>query len=467
MVDVRVRTAEGSDGVLQEAAVEELRSNLAGELLTAEHEAYESARNVWNGNIDRRPALIARCTGVADVIDAVNFARANDLLVAVRGGAHSAAGHGTCDGGLLIDLRSMRSVRVDPAARTAHAQGGATWGEFDRETQAFGLATTGGVVSNTGIGGLTLGGGLGWLMGKHGFTVDNLLSADVVTADGRFLRASANENEDLFWGLRGGGGNFGIVTSFEFQLHPVGPMVLGGMVVHPLAKAKEVLNFYREYSSSIPDEAESYAALTISPDGDPIVVILLGYNGPLQQGERVLDPARTFGPPIADLVQPMPYVVRQTLMDEDMGTHGVQRYWKSGVTTVLSDELIDAAIEGAGTLPSPLSAMALYRVHGAPTREACDKTAFSLRNQLWDVNVVSQWLDPADSDRQTRWTREVWSRLEPLTTGGVYVNHIAGDDGAERVRAAYGPNYDRLVALKNKYDPTNLFRVNANIKPTL
>ena len=465
MVDLKVATLDGAEATLSESVIEEFRGRFGGPLIQPGDEAYEQARNVWNGNIDKRPALIARCLGVADVIDAVNFARDNNLLVALRGGAHNAAGHGTCDGGIVIDMSAMKAVHVDPAKKTVRAQPGATWADFDRETLAFGLATTGGVVSNTGIAGLTLGGGLGWLMGKHGLTVDNLVSADVVTAVGGFLKADESENEDIFWALRGGGGNFGVVTSFEYRLHDVEPLVLGGMVLHPLDRAKEVLEFYREFSSNIPDEAEAFTAVLTSPEGDPVIAMLLGYNGPIDEGERILRPAREFGPPIADLVQPMPYGVRQTLMDEGLIAHGVQRYWKSAFTDTLSDELIDAVIEGAKSFVSPMSIIAMFRIHGAATRVETDATAFGLRQAQWDVNIISQWTDPDDNEEQIAWTRQFWATMEPHISGSTYVNHIAADDKPERVRASYGPNYDRLAALKKKYDPTNMFRLNPNIRP--
>jgi FAD/FMN-containing dehydrogenase len=465
MVDLRVRTITGADGVLEEETVGAFKSSLRGALIREGDDGYEQARMVWNGNIDRRPALIARCAGVADVIDAVNFARANSLLVAIRGGAHSAAGYGTCDGGIVIDLSGMRGIQVDPENRTAQAQAGVLWGDLDRDAGAFGLATTGGLISNTGIAGLTLGGGLGWLMGKHGLTIDNLLSVDVVTADGRFLKASESENADLFWGLRGGGGNFGVVTSFEYRLHPVGPLVLGGMVLHPLDKAKEVLRFYREFSSNIPDEAESYAALVTSPEGDPAVALILGYNGPIDEGERVLEPARKFGEPIADLVQPMPHSVRNTLMDEPLAIHGIERYWKSGFTDTISDELIDVAVDAASNFDSPLTQIVFFLIHGAATRVPSSETAFGLRGQKWDVNVLSQWTEAGESEHHTAWTRQVWGKFEPLISGAAYVNHIAGDDKPEKVRASYGENYEKLVALKDKYDPANMFSLNANIMP--
>ncbi len=452
---------------LDEARFDSLKASLRGNVLRPGDDSYDQARKVWNGNIDRRPALIARCTGVADVISAVNFARDNSLLVAVRGGGHNAAGHATCDGGIVIDLTPMKGIRVDPTTRTAHVQGGVTWAELDRETQAFGLATTGGTVSNTGIAGLTLGGGEGWLMGKYGLSCDNLLAADVVTADGQFLRASAEENPDLYWGLRGGGGNFGVVTSVEFRLHSVGPLVLGGMVLHPLARAKEVLRFYREFASGLPDAAEVFPVLLTAPDGAPMAALLLGYNGPIEEGERVFAPARQFGPPVADLVQPMPYLARQTMLDAGFATHGVQRYWKSGFARGMSDELIEVVVDGAAEFPTPMSAIAFFHMHGAAARVPSDATAFALRENQLDANVVAQWLDPAESELPIAWVRQVWARLEPLTTGTSYTNHLAGDDRPEKVRASYGTNYEKLVALKNKYDPTNLFRLNPNIRPSL
>jgi FAD/FMN-containing dehydrogenase len=400
-------------------------------------------------------------------MQAVNFARTHHLLVAVRGGGHNAAGHGTCEGGIVIDLTPLKGIRVDPRSRTVHAQGGVTWAEFDRETQAFGLATPGGNVSNTGIAGLTLGGGVGSLSGQYGLSCDNLLSADVITADARFLKASAEENQDLFWALRGGGGNFGIVTSFEFQLHPVGPMVLGGLVMHPMARAKEMLEFYREFCTGLPDQAFALAALLTSPDGVPMAAMLLSHNGPLEEGERVLGPARKFGPPVADLVQPLPYAARQTILDTGFAAHGVQRYWKSGFDNKLSGELIEVLVEGAASFPSVMSSIACYPVHGAAIRVAPDATAYALREALWDVNAVAQWLDPAESERHIAWARKLWARIEPLTTGTAYPNHMAGDERPERVRASYGKNYERLSALKNKYDPTNFFRLNPNIKPTV
>ena len=464
MTSIRTDDLEGKRYTPSGNELAQLRRSFRGALIDMEHADYEAARRVWNGNIDRRPALVARCTGAGDVQCAVNFARDRDLRISVRGGGHSAPGYGTNDGGLVIDLSPMKTIHVDPETRTAYAEGGVLWRELDRETQAFGLATTGGTVSNTGIAGLTLGGGLGWLMGKHGLTVDNLISADVVTADGTFRRASATENPDLFWALRGGGGNFGVVTSFEYRLHPVAE-VLGGLVLYPLDQAQAVLRFYREFCRTLPDEAEAYAALLTAPQGMPVVALLLGYNGPISEGEEVLAPARRFGTPLADLVGPVPYVARQTMLDAPNAEHGLHRYWRAAFADQLSDELIDVLAQGAATFTSPLSALILFHVHGAATRPSPTETAFAARRQQWDLDAIGQWADPASSDEHIRWVRALWSRLEPHMLGKVYTNHAAAEDRPETIRASYGENYARLQQIKSVYDPTNLFRMNANIAP--
>jgi FAD/FMN-containing dehydrogenase len=461
---VTATTLEGSRTNLNDADVESLRNGLRGELVIAGDAGFDQARRVWNGNVDRRPALIVRCAGVADVQHAVNFARSLGLLVSVRGGGHSAPGYGTNDGGLVIDLSPMKGIRVDPEARTAHAQGGALWRDLDHETQAFGLATTGGTVSNTGIGGLTLGGGLGWLMGRHGLSIDNLISADVVTANGQFLRASDKDNPDLFWALRGGGGNFGVVTSLEYRLHPV-TQVLGGLVIYPLDQARDVLRFYRDFSATLPDEAEAYAALLTAPEGMPVAALILGYNGPLSEGEKVLAPARRFGKPAADVVGPMPYAARQRLLDEPNATHGLQRYWRSAFTERISDGLIDLMVQAASSFSSPLSALLLFNMHGAATRVSPTATAFAARRAQWDFDAIGQWTDAGQSATHIAWVRNLWTKLELHLQGSAYVNHLAADDRPEKVRASFGENYGRLRALKAKYDPKNLFRVNANIAP--
>jgi FAD/FMN-containing dehydrogenase len=461
---ISATTLEGSRTNVNDADIASLRSNVRGELVVAGDARYDEARRVWNGNVDRRPGLIVRCTGAADVQQAVNFARSLGLLVSIRGGGHSAPGYGTNEGGLVIDLSPMKGIRVDPDARTVSAQGGVLWRELDHETQAYGLATTGGTVSNTGITGLTLGGGLGWLMGKHGLTVDNLISADLVTADGEFRKASAKDNPDLFWALRGGGGNFGVVTSFEYRLHPV-TQVLGGMVIYPLDQARDVLRFYRDFCGTLPDEAEAYAALLTAPQGMPVAALILGYNGPIAEGEKVLAPARRFGKPIADVVAPMPYAARQRMLDEPNATHGLQRYWRSAFTEQISDGLIDVMVEGASSFSSPLSALLFFHMHGAATRVSPLATAFAPRRTQWDFDAIGQWADAGQSATHTGWVRALWTKLEPHLKGSAYVNHLAADDRPEKVRASYGDNYARLRALKATYDPKNLFRVNANIAP--
>src|SRR5262249_24990881 len=355
MANVAAATADGTGINLGTADVDGLRSALRGELIGSDHAGYEAARRVWNGNVDRRPALIVRATGAADVQQAVNFARTHRLALALRGGGHSAPGYGTNDGGVVIDLSAMKGIRVDSEARTVRAEGGVLWRELDHETQAFGLATTGGTVSNTGIAGLTLGGGLGWLMGKHGLTVDNLGEAEVVTADGQLRGASVKENADLFWALRGGGGNFGIVTSFEYRLYPV-TQVLGGLVLYPLDQARDLLRFYRDFCGTLPDEAEAYCGLLTSAQGVPVAALVAGYNGPVEEGGKVLAPAREFGRPVADLVGPMPYRARQCMLDEPNATHGLQRYWRSAFTEQISDDLIGTLADAAASFSSPLSA---------------------------------------------------------------------------------------------------------------
>ncbi len=443
--------------------VDEFKAGLRGQLLRPGEDTYDEARKLWNGMFDRRPALIARCAGAADVIRAVNFARDNRLPVAVRGGGHSFPGHSVCDRGLVVDLSAMKAIRVDLRANTARAQAGVKWIEFDQETQAFGLATTGGTVSDTGIAGLTLGGGLGWLSGKYGLTVDNLISADVVTADGRLLTASATENQDLFWGLRGGSGNFGVVTSFEYQLHAVGPTILGGMVAYPLGRTKEVLRFYRQFTKAAPDDLTTYAAFVNPPAGDTVVALFCCYCGPLEKGEEVIRPLRSLGSPAQDLLGPMPYVAQQRLFDDGFPT-GSYYYTKAGSLADLTDEAIEIFAEYAATKPSPLSGVLVQTICGAASRVASDAMAFPHRRFPYAPVIVSQWLDAAASEKNVGWARGFWKALHPFAGDGVYVNDLSHDDG-DRVRIAYGANYERLAALKKKYDPDNLFRLNPNIKP--
>ncbi len=466
MADLRVTTITAGDARLDEAAVEEFKASLRGELILPADASYDEARKIWNAMIDKRPALITRCAGVADVIQSINFARANKLLVAVRGGGHNVGGKAICDGGLVIDLSRMKGIRVDPTRRTVRAEPGLTWGEFDRETQAFGLATTGGFVPTTGIAGLTLGGGLGYLMRRFGLACDNLLSVDIVTADGALVTASATENEDLFWGVRGGGGNFGIVTSFEYRLHSVGPMVLGGLIIHPMPKAKEVIQFYRDFTSAAPEELTIYLALLTTPEGDRAVGYIVCYSGPIEKGEEVIRPLREFGPPAADMVSPMPYTAVQAL-GGDMYPPDRLNYWRSSFLEDLSDDAIDTMISEFPTVPSPFSLVGIEHLSGAVSRIGKDETAFGDRSADYSLIITSVWVDPADSDKNVQWARDYWEAMQPFTRESVYVNYLDADE-EDRIRAAYGADkHERLVALKNKYDPTNLFQVNQNIKPTV
>jgi len=463
MTDLQVITIIGTNLVLDGATVQGFKASLRGELLCSTDKGYEDARQIWNGMIDRRPALIARCAGAADVITAVNFARDNSLLVSVRGGGHNVAGLAVCNGGLMIDLSRMKGIRVDPARRTARAEPGVTWAEFDRETQAFGLATTGGFMATTGIAGLTLGGGFGYLMRRFGLACDNLLSVDIVTADGQLRRASATEHPDLFWGLRGGGGNFGIITSFQYRLHPVGPTVLGGLLIYPIEAAKETLQFYREFTPTTPDELTVYTGFATSPEGDPVVASIVCYSGPLEQGEDVIAPLRKFGTPLADLVSPMPYTALQELSKE-MFPPGRFNYWKSSFVYDLSDQAIETMIGQFAGVPSPFSQAALEQLGGAVSRIGKDETAFSERSAPYSLIIVSAWTDPAEHDKNIRWTREFWEAMRPYESEAAYVNYLDIDE-QDRIRAVYGEKYDRLAALKNQYDPTNFFRLNQNIKP--
>ncbi len=458
---------------MDEAAIREFKSSLRGELLSPSDDGYEVARKVWNGIIDKHPAMIVRCSGVTDVINAVNFARKSKLLVAVRGGGHNVAGNAVCDGGIVIDLSRMKSIRVDPSRRTVRTEPGVTWGELDRETQTFGLAVTGGIVTTTGVAGFTIGGGLGWLMRKHGLTLDNLISADVVTANGEYLTASASENSDLFWGCRGGGGNFGVVTSFEFRLHPLGPIVLAGMIVYPASKGKDVLIFYRDFMVKAPDEFTAFAVLRHAPPapfipkeyhGTAVVIIDGCYGGPLDEAERVLRPLKEFGQPIVDFMKPMPYTTQQGITDR-ANLPGFQNYWKSEYLKDLSDEAIDTILAHCNMMTSPLTYVGVGYIKGAVSRVPAQQTAYPHRDAPYFLNIVTMWSDNAESERHIHWSREFWSAMQPFSTGGVYVNFM-GEEGEERVKAAYGLNYERLVALKKKYDPTNFFRLNQNIKPT-
>jgi hypothetical protein len=444
-------------------ALRDFRASLHGELILPDDDGYDSARRVWNGMIDKYPALIIRCANRADVTHAVEFGRLQHLPVAVRGGGHSVSGKSVCDEGIVIDLSQMKGIRVDPVTCTARAEAGLTLGEFVREIQLFGLVTTTGTVAGTGLSGLTLGGGLGWFMGKYGLTIDNLLSVDIVTTDGQVKRASASEHPDLFWGVRGGGGNFGIVTAFEFQLHAVGP-VLAGKVVYPMSRARDVLRFYREYTSSVPDELTAYACLMTTPDGEPAIAINLCFCGSLEAGERLVEPVRKFGSPLVDLIRPKSYL--KVLLQADAGAPDGRHYYEKARTLKdLSDEAIETIADSGAACTSPYSLVLIQHVHGTASRVSPTETAFALREESYVISVLAAW-DGGEAQQHIAWARACCRALSPFASSGVYVNFL-GNEGEERVRAAYGVNYERLVALKNTYDPTNFFSRNQNIRPTV
>jgi len=442
--------------------IDQLRAACRGTIITSADAGYDAARRIWNASVDKRPGVIVRCSGVADVIAAVKFAREHGVLVAIRGGGHNVGGRALCDGGLVIDLSAMKGIHVDAKGKRVRAQPGVTLGELDRETHVFGLAVPAGVVSKTGIAGLTLGGGVGWLVRKHGLTVDNVLSFEVVTAEGDVLSVSADEHPDLFWALRGGGGNFGVVTSFEYRAHPLS-MVLGGLVLHQRAHAIEVLKFYRDFTARTPDELGTYAALLHGPDGTPLVGFAACYAGDLAEGERVLAPLRKFGSPVMDVIQPMPFPVMQTIFDAAV-PEGNQNYWKSTFIRELSDAAIETIVTHANAATSPLTGILIEKYGGVGSRVPGDATAFAQRHADYDLGILTQWTDPADSARHIAWTRGFAAAMEPFRSGAYLLNFL-GECEDDAIRAAFGANYDRLVAVKTKYDPSNFFRVNQNIAP--
>lgn len=442
--------------------VKSFRSSLNGQVFEPEDVGYNEARRIWNASISKHPRLIARCTGIADVIAAVSFGRTNNLLTAIRGGGHNVGGRALCDDGLVIDLSRMRSVFVDEATRRVRVQGGATLGEIDRETHVFGLAVPCGIVPKTGIGGLTLGGGVGWLIRKYGMSIDNLLSAQVVTADGKALTASSSENHDLFWALRGGGGNFGVVTSFEFQAHPV-KTVLGGLLLYPREKAFDVIRNFRDYMASAPDELTAYAALLHGPDGSPLVGVIPCYCGDDVNGERVLQPLRKFGSPILDGIQAMPFPAMQALLGPSF-PDGNHNYWKSTLQRELPDDAISAIVEHANRLHSPLSCVVLEYYGGAAGRISSDATAFPHRSLPWDILYIAQWTDPTQTNVHRDWARSGEEILRPFSQDAHLMSALDIEE-EDVIKTAFGPNLTRLAAIKRKYDPTNFFRVNYNIKP--
>jgi FAD/FMN-containing dehydrogenase len=446
------------------SAISDLATRFAGQLLQPTDSGYEDARKIHNGLVDKRPALILRCRGVADVVEAVNFARSLKLEVAVRGGGHNVAGRATVDNGVMIDLSLMKGIYVDPKARTARAMGGATWGEYNRETQMHGLASTGGVISTTGVAGLTLGGGWGYLHGKYGLAIDNLRSVQLVLADGRIVSASEDDDGDLFWAVRGGGGNFGIATSLEYNVHPVGPSVMGGMVAFPSTKARDVFRFYRDMTAAAPDELSSWAALVHGPDGSMLAVIVVCYCGSLASGEAAVKHVKSFGPPLLDTVAPMSYAAINQLFDGAF-PKGALNYWKSSFLSSLSDDVIDAVIDWYGRVPSPMSGVLFERWHGAATRVAIDATAFPHRSEGYNLLLASEWTNAADTERNIAWARDGFAAMQRFVVSRRYVNYLGDDEVGEPAAEAYGPNYARLRQLKAKFDPTNVFHINQNIRP--
>jgi FAD/FMN-containing dehydrogenase len=466
----RQYSGDNGTGTLSKDLVSSLTSILSGTVILPGSEQYESARRVWNGMIDKRPAIIARCASVSDVVSAVKFAGENGLQAAVRGGGHNVSGFSTCDAGIVIDLSPMKGIRVDDARKEVYAQAGLTWGEFDKETQAHGLATPGGLISTTGIAGLTLGGGFGWLSRKYGLSCDNLLSADIVTADGRFLTASLTEHQNLFWGIRGGGGNFGIVTAFRFRVHPLSS-VFGSLVFHPYEDVRQTLKFFREFTRTCPEELTSFAALLTAPPlpflppashGQKLTLIASCHCGPVEDAERVLRPVRTSGRPVADLSSSQPYVAIQSAHDPT-APPGMRNYWKSEFVSELPDDLIGALASSMDSVLSPLNAIHIYHLQGAISRVNDQATAYSHRDGRFLILIIAMWTDSADDEKEIQWARGAWEKLRPFSLGGGYVNFL-GDEGGERVKSSYSEaTYGRLAALKKTYDPSNFFRLNQNI----
>jgi FAD/FMN-containing dehydrogenase len=457
---------------MQQEAVTQFKNQLRGHLIEPSDTGYEEARKVYNAMISRKPRLIVRCADVADVITAVDFGRQNDLRVSIRGGGHNAGGLGVCDDGLVIDLSLMKYVHVDPAAKTVRVGGGCTWGDVDHATHAFGLAVPSGIISTTGVGGLTLGGGMGHLTRQFGLTIDNLLAADVVLADGRFVVASANQNSDLFWALRGGGGNFGVVTSFLFQAHPV-RMVCAGPMLWELDQAADIMRWYREFIPQAPEEISGFVAMLTVPPAPPfpealhfkkMCGVIWCYTGALEKANEILAPLRSFRPPVFEFFVPMPFPMLQSMFD-GLYVPGLQWYWKADFVKELSDQAIALHIKHASELPTLHSTMHMYPLNGAAHTPGKDETAWSSRDAMWSEVIVGVDPDPANKDRITAWAKSYWEALHPYAAGGAYVNFMMEGEGEDRIRATYGDNYPRLVRIKAKYDPDNFFRVNQNIPP--
>jgi FAD/FMN-containing dehydrogenase len=473
MANRTMKTGRGDNVLINEVALNQLKTSIRGQMLLPDDDGYDQARRIHNVMINKHPGVIVRCASASDVIAAVNFARNNNLLLAVRGGGHSVPGYSTCEGGIMIDLSLMKGARIDLASQTVRAEAGLTWGELNQDLQTFGLGATGGYVSITGISGLTLGGGFGWLVRKHGLALDNLISADVVTADGQLRIASHNENADLFWGLRGGGGNFGIVTSFEFQVHPVGT-VLAGPILHLAENAKAVYQMFREYVPRVPEELTwGMILFTVPPlpafpaalHGAHVVALTLCYAGPIEKGEKLLRPIREFGPPLADMVQPMPYNIAQTTADF-LWPKGYHNYWKSNFLNDLTDDAIDTILDYFEKVPSPNTVVLVdHNGGGAIDRVKDEDTAYGHREWTYNFLITSAWQDAEESERNIQWTKDFWRAMQPFLANRVYVNYTS-DTGEELLRQAYTPEIrERLAKLKSKYDPTNLLRMNGNIQP--
>ena len=449
-------------------AVKDLSKFFGGELLLPSSPSYDDTRRLHNGLIDRRPALVARCRGVADIVEAVGLARTHGLEISVRGGGHNVAGRASVDAGVMIDLSLMRGTLVDPAKKLAWTGGGATWKDFNRETQQFALATTGGVVSSTGVAGLTLGGGFGWLMPRFGMALDNLRAVRLILADGSTVWADKDQNPDLFWAVRGGGGNFGIAALFGFDLHEVGPMVTGGLVAHPGDRARDVMQFFRDKTTKLPDEVFMVCALLSAPDGSGHKIVGLAgqHSGSLAAGEAFFKPIKAFGPPIMDMLGPMPYVASNMMLD-DAFQKGSRNYWKSHFATELSDGLIDALIAAFQQIPTPMCQLLLENFHGAVTRVPIGDTAFTLRDTGYNVLIVSQWVDPKDDERCIKWARDTYASLKPFVGARRYVNYLNEEElgQSDNLTAVYGPNLPRLRKIKKHYDPENVFHLNLNIPP--
>ena len=460
-----------SGAALQETTIQQFRASVRGQVIGPNDEGYDETRKVFNGMIDRRPALIARCADAADVQRAVTFAREQGLLLSVKAGGHSVNGYGVCEGGLMIDLSLMKGIQVDPQARTAVAEPGVVWGEFDAATQQHGLAVTGGRIPGTGVAGLTLGSGSGWLERKLGYTVDNLLGAEVVTADGRLVRASEDENPDLFWGLRGGGGNFSIATSLRFKLHPIGPIVYGGLLAFTRDRAREIVRAYRGFMETAPDDVGGALALITAPpepfvpqdiQGKPAIAMVVCYTGDPGEGEEAIRPLLDLGPPLR-MVAPMPYVAVQYLL-QPMNPPGMRNYWKADMYPELPDAALDALIDAAAEPLSPLTTIIVQPLGGAVHRVPDDATAMGWRSAKWVLHILGMWPDPNEDDRNIAWVRNVAEALKPWAQDGAYLNYLM-DEGEQAVRDSFGRHYQRMVDLKSKYDPTNLFQMNQNIKP--